>query len=282
MLKDLMNDSSVNRLKQILADRYGKALEIRQLLDVSADAGAEEILVKGADLHIPLKVSDAFLGTAVIPRGGDLEDGLRKQVAQMVRMVLEPTLYNVYLERKETNLHSLSSDGFTEVSNLEIFEDAPAPDLESATTERPPVLSHLIHLQGRRELQVRKVAHTLHEMAERWAFVPFSDLTSKLHSADDIVKLGAMTILIEDVETLPTAAQDLVREYLSKPRGLEEPLFITTSKIDTKELAESGRLNAELSDEILINSFDTDRAPVTGHGLKEVLDLLFFQGPSTH
>ncbi|RYZ87338.1 MAG: hypothetical protein EOP04_11905, partial [Proteobacteria bacterium] len=110
------------KLKQLLSSRYGKGLELRPLMDLSKLAQASETMVSGNDLFIPIVVQEQFLGTAVIPHGWELSEDKRKGIAQLVRMVLEPKLYNEYLERRESNLHAVQNLGFPE-SNLIVFGD---------------------------------------------------------------------------------------------------------------------------------------------------------------
>ena len=117
-------------------------------------------------------------------------------------------------------------------------------------------------------------------MTGRWAFVPFNDIKGQLHSAFDISKMGGMTIFIENADQLNAAEQELLMEYLAEERGSEEPLIITSSKLSADELENMEGLSSALVDELTVNAFEVDRAPLTMQGLKEVLELFFIKdGP---
>lgn len=278
-----LDSSFVARLKQLLASRYGKGLQVRQLMD-SAEMNSQDVYTKGRDLHIPIRVNGAFLGTAVIPSADDLNQEKRQGVSQLVRMVLEPAMYKWYLDQKEANLVELTK-AHPALDNVRLFGEEPMPifdeiirDNLEALNESPgaELISHLIHLQGSSEIANKKVALQLHELTSRWAFVPFEDIKGQLHSAHDIAKMGGMTIFIEGTERLNDAEQELLMDYIAEERGPEEPLIISTSLLSFDD-PKHGNLRPRLVEELSVNSFDVDRAPLTAQGLKEVLELFFMK-----
>lgn len=283
MQNSTLDSSFVNRLKQILSNRYGKGLQIRQLMDLSELQSEDDAYTRGRDLHVPIKVNGALLGTAVVPSADDLNQEKRQGVTQLIRMVLEPAMYKWYLDQREANLAEISKANLS-LENVHLFaEEMPSiddllkEDEDLAKGLSLDLISHLIHLEGRTETTNKKVALQLHEMTGRWAFVPFNDIKGQLHSAFDISKLGGMTIFIENVETLNASEQELLMEYLSDERSADEPLIITSTKMDAGELELVETLSAGLIDELSVNCFEVDRAPVTTQGLKEVLELFFMK-----
>lgn len=291
MQPSILESSFVSRLRHIISSRYGKGLLIRQLMDL-ADIGPEEMYLRGTDLHIPIRMNQMVLGTAIIPGASDLDYENREGVLQLVRMVLEPAMYKWYLDQKQANLLELNK-ALPDLSNVELFgeekqsEKQPEPQTEqeetpsSETSSEPTQLvSSLIHLEGSSEQLNLKIAHQIRDITGRWAFVPFADIKGQLHSSFDICKLGSMVIFIENVETLNASEQELLTEYLSEGRYDDEPLLITTSKLSSEELALSD-LNSHLIDELLVNNFEVDRAPISPRALKEVLKLFFWnENPS--
>lgn len=277
-------DNSVIKLKQLIASRYGKGLEIRQLMDLAGVEDEESILIRGSDLHIPIQAEGNFLGTAVIPQAMDLSEDKKNDIAQVVRMILKPTLYNWYLERKENNIQQLAEAQFP-TENLQLFgEELPNIDdliddnvtFDEDSEESPQLSSNLIHLEGKNLLLVKKAAFQLHEMTHRWAFVPFADIRSQVQSVLDISKMGAMTIFVEEVLSLSTEDQSLLVEFMSSPRSDSEPLIITSSRLSMEEIRSSD-IHPHLIDEIEVNSFEVDRAPIGYQNLKEVLELFFLR-----
>ncbi|MBX3041240.1 MAG: hypothetical protein KF789_11095 [Bdellovibrionaceae bacterium] len=269
-------DQTIEKLKQLLSNRFGKGLELRRLADVNHLTGDGGVIVRERDLYIPLKIENAYLGTAVIPKGADLSPESHLQIAQVVRMVLEPSLYKDYLERAEHNLrftekaptpalHLLDEDSF------EIEDEEPiSPDL-------PKLVSNLVHLHGHDAHRIKKAALLLHEMTGRWAFAPLIDLGEQISSSEDLIKLGAMTLFIEDIETLDEKCQQIILEYVSSPRSSQDPLLVTGSLKGSHEISESSQILSDLKDELLVNTLELDRAPLTEKGLKEVLTLMFFE-----
>ncbi len=283
MQNSTLDSSFVNRLKQILSNRYGKGLQIRQLMDLSELQSEDDAYTRGRDLHVPIKVNGALLGTAVVPSADDLNQEKRQGVTQLIRMVLEPAMYKWYLDQREANLAEISKANLS-LENVHLFaEEMPSidellkEDADLAKGLSFDLISQLIHLEGRNETTNKKVALLLHEMTGRWAFVPFNDIKGQLHSAFDISKLGGMTIFIENVETLNAAEQELLMEYLAEERSADEPLIVTSSKMDAGELETVETLAAGLIDELSVNCFEVDRAPLTTQGLKEVLELFFMK-----
>ena len=273
MQNSALNSSFVNRLKQILESRYGKGLQIRQLMDLN-ELQSLEAFTRGRDLHIPIQVNGSLLGTAVVPFADDLNQEKRQGVTQLVRMVLEPAMYRWYLEQKESNLEELNK-AEPNLENVRVFGDEPelVEPYESPASE---LISHLIHLEGRSENTNKKIALQLHELTGRWAFVPFNDIKSELETSEDIAKLGAMTIFVEKVEELTPSEQELLLNYISENRSEEEPLILTTSTLKLNDL-NAVNIVSNFLDEISINCFEVDRAPVNKETLKEVLELFFLK-----
>lgn len=276
MLKNDANDQSINRLKQLVASRYGKGLELRPLTDVSGEVSPGGHALKGSDLHIPLRVQDAFLGTAVVPSAEDLSVDSKNQISQMVRMVLEPTLYRDFLERREGNLKSLA-EADLDTSNLRLFEEpAPPAELFIEETPRPRLLSNLVALQGHDPQSIKRAALTLHEMTGRWAFAPFADMAGAVKDVDDLLKLGALTLFVEDAEALGAGTQDLLVDYLSRPRTDQGPLIVLGTAFGPEEISRRQKLNPALTAEISVNNLELDRVPMTEKSLRQVLGIMFF------
>ena len=154
MQNSTLDSSFVNRLKQILASRYGKGLQIRQLMDLSELESEEEVFTRGRDLHVPIKVNGAFLGTAVVPSADDLNSEKRQGVAQLIRMVLEPAMYKWYLDQREANLAEISKANVS-LDNVHLFAEE-MPSIEELIEENEDqvqspgfeLISQLIHLEG--------------------------------------------------------------------------------------------------------------------------------------
>jgi hypothetical protein len=267
-------DTSLLKLKQLLNSRYGKGFELRPLMDMSKLARSNETVISGNDLFIPIVVQEQFLGTAVIPHGWELCEEKRKGVAQLVRMVLEPKLYNEFLERRESNLKCVQGLEFPD-TNLALFgDDNKSTETEIFDFEKTSFTTSLIHLQGKQIQIIKKVALQIHEFSARWAFVPFEDVQKELNSVMDICNLGGMTLFVENAEKLPVKYQDLLAEYLSSPRSLEEPLILTASTVSLENMEQFIQSPGLLQDMISVH-LEVERAPLNSAALREVVELVF-------
>lgn len=266
-------DTAMMKLKQLLSSRYGKGLELRRMMDLSKLRDDSEPVVQGNDLYIPIVVQEQFLGTAVIPHGWELSSDKKKSVAQLVRMVLEPKLYNEYLERRETNLQIVESLNFS-ASNLTLFGEDQAEMSDEVTTQPQHMITSLLHLQGHDNSLIKKIALQIHDFSARWAFIPFEDVCKELHTAMDICNLGGMTLFVENVENLSAEHQALLAEYLKSPRSLSEPLILTSSTLAMSEL--NTRLsNSVFNQDIQTSHLEIERAPLNSQMLRELMDLFF-------
>lgn len=283
MQNTTLDSSFVNRLKQILANRYGKGLVIRQLMDLSEDHH-KELFTRGSDLHIPIRVNGSILGTAVVPSAWDLNDEKRHGVAQLVRMVLEPAMYKWYLETKETNLAKIM-EAQLDLTNVRLFGEKAfsEEDVEDLSLNGSPASAELntclIHLEGSNDTINKKVALSLHDLTSRWAFVPFNDIKGQLHSSQDIANMGSMTIFVENIEKLNSSEQELLMNYISEQYDFDGPLIISSSSIEIGELSQQKKLEKGLMTELSANCFEVDRAPLSNQALREVLELFFIKEP---
>lgn len=254
-------DTSLIKLRQLLDSRFGKGFELRPLMDMSKLNLTNEAVVFGNDLYIPIIVQNQFLGAGVIPHGWELCSEKQKNIADLVRMVLEPKLYNNFLERQESNLRETHNQPSNDIH------------LSVVKTKQPQFTTSLIHLQGQEQL-LKKVAIQIHEFSGRWAFVPFDDVKDDLHTVMDLCSLGGMTLFVENIESLPAKYQHLIAEYTGSPRSLEEPLVLSSSTIPMSELGQFIASPGLLKDLLAVH-LEVNRAPLNSSVMREVIDLVF-------
>lgn len=278
MQYSIMDNSQIEKLKNILSERFGKTISIRQLSDISNLRNPESPYFKGSDLHIPIQFNGSLLGTAVIASAQDLESSSKNDMSELVKMILEPTLHNWYLQQRENNIRELSKvdielDNVRLIGDKHNYENDYELEIEN---DQAPLVSHIVHFHGTSLTNIKKAALQLHEITGRWAFVPFNDIKGQLHSSLDIARMGNMTIFIEDVEKLNSAETELLLNYLNEDVQADTPLIITASAQTCKTLR-SGDLSSELIDELEINEFEMERAPLEHRRLREVLELFFLK-----
>ncbi len=296
MLNQQLDRSAIEKLQKLIRNRFGKEIQLRQLTDIRLQDSLNDYHLIGEDLHVALKQNDQFLGTVVVPDALDLKKESRQQMTQMIRMVMEPTLYSWFLERKENNLKQINNFSFS-TENLSVFEELLREETDLINDEddieffnsdmevekdfeqrkKGKLISRLIHLTGKTETINRKVALQIHDMAHRWAFVPIQDIAPSLANVDDLRKLGALTIYAADIEKLDPKIQAILVAYLNEDNNDDEPLIISTSIKTNFDLQVDESLVLDLKEQILINSFEVDQAPLSYNNLKEVLEMFFFK-----
>lgn len=275
-----LNSAQIESLRNILSQKYGKTLFIRQLCDLSALKSSDRPFIKGNDLHIPIQRNGSYLGTAVVPSAHDLAEAKQSDLSEMVKMVLEPSLYNWYLEQRENNIRELSKVD-VELDNVRVLGDS-LPDEDELSLEElnekhsSSLVSHIVHFFGQNSTNIKKAALQLHELTGRWAFVPFESIKGQLHSSLDIARMGNMTIFIEEVANLNKSEIELITTYLEQDVHVDTPLIITASKESIGNLRNS-EIDPNFVDELEISEFEMERAPLEHNRLKEVLELYFLR-----
>ena len=71
-------------------------------------------------------------------------------------------------------------------------------------------------------------------------------------------------------------------EYIGEEHLADEPLIVTSSLKSLDELGSVLTLDSKFVDELSVNCFEVDRAPMTAQGLKEVLELFFLKDSPTN
>ena len=265
---------AVQRLQGLIKDQYGKNIFVRPLTGLQSGSDSENFHFESQDLHIPLMKEESFLGTAVIPEAKDLSQDEALRLAETVRLILIPALYADFLERKENNLLMMSQVENSK-ENLASFDGLIADDdIRDESVVRQKLTSNIIHLNGGTDEQQKKIALQIHELAHRWAFIPLKDM--EINSIYDLKKLGAVSLLVEKIENIDFEVQKLLLEYLCDPLDQDDPLLIVTSSLSIKEIEETPFLLPQLKDELFVNQFEVERAPLNYQNLKAVLEMFFF------
>ena len=300
-----VDNVAIEKLQRLIKSRYGKEIKLRQLSDARTQNSTKDFHLIGEDLHVNLKQDNHFLGTVIVPNASDLKSEAHQQMCQMIRMVMEPTLYSWFLERKENNIKQINSFNFSK-QNLSLFEELIEDEIETESesdlelnnendefeldenlslegfeNKKSGLQSKIIHLNGKNDSLNRKVALQIHDMAHRWAFVPLQDMANSIESVQDLQKLGALTLYIDKIENLSPELQSILVDYLKLVQNEEEPLLISTSVLNNQEIKNSTALVAKLKDHMLVNTFEVDQAPLNYSHLKDVLEMFFFKSSLT-
>lgn len=267
------DQSSINKLKSILKNRFGKGLEISRLTDLQSVGPDSDFFFKNADLVIPIFQDDTYLGTAIIPDAKEIDDRNITSISTLVKMTLIPVFYSQFQTLHESNLKAA---GITN-TNEDAFDDFGIRQVQSSA-DVSNIISHVIHLNGIKEI-VFKVAHQIHEIDKRWAFLPYENVRNEFKSLDTIKNLGNISVFIEDVLALTLDEQKLISAYKAQSNSgsSEEPLIIVGSQAELAELATHPGIVSEMVHVMNEQTFEVNKAPLTYAKLKEAVEILFFE-----
>ncbi|MBY0452179.1 MAG: hypothetical protein K2P92_04020, partial [Bdellovibrionaceae bacterium] len=199
-----MRDSVWLKAYDLIKEKYGKTLSYRGIKLVSGDKSASDngsmYYSNGDDLIIPLKSKNHNLGDVIVDRGSLLDPQQKSEVADLVKFLVEPKLYNMQLKQTE---ESLRNNRGRSLSLVEIEVDD-VVELYGDDNAKRRTLSQIILLKSHTELTRNRVALKLHEMTERNLFVRLDDIIKSVSTLADLASLNDVTVYIEDVEKLDT------------------------------------------------------------------------------
>ncbi|MGZ3726928.1 MAG: hypothetical protein ACXWQQ_14080, partial [Pseudobdellovibrio sp.] len=271
---DIVKDSVWIKAADLIKEKYGKSLSYRsiKLIATEATSAQKELFYSnGDDLIIPLKAKNVNLGDVIVDRGSLLDTQQKSEVADLVKFLVEPKLYNIQLKKSEARLNGTTRPSLTLVAS----ENASLVELFNEEVPRRKTLSQIILLKSHTELTRNRVALKMHEMTERNLFVHLDDIISSLSSKDDLSTLSDITIYIADIQALSASTLRLLKEYL-EGSSEDGPLFLVGSSL-TMEAIETQDWPESLKRDLIGFYFDIDRVPLAQQTSEDILELLFFQ-----
>lgn len=279
--------SSINKLKSLIKNRFGKGLEISRLTDLNSVKPDSDFFFKKTDMVIPIYHEKTYLGTAIVKKASDIDSEQLFTLSSLVKMTLTPALFSHFQTLQENNLQVLEEsivDEVNDVSEEKTYDDFGISKLsisESATTfvteeeSSRKIVSQVIHLNGINEI-VLKVAHQIHELEKRWGFVPLKDLNIQFENVEEIKKLGAMTIFVKDILDLSLAQQSVLVEYQKTISNAGSPLIVVGSNLKLETIANHPAITTDLLLALDSFTFEVNKAPMSYSKLKEVAEMLFY------
>ncbi|MFN7454826.1 MAG: hypothetical protein ACK5RO_09235 [Pseudobdellovibrionaceae bacterium] len=304
-----MNSQSVQKLRDILQHRYGKGLEVSILNDAtSAEIQSAASVLKAGDLRIPISYNERFLATAVVKNAEDLDTEQQVTVAHLVRMVLEPAFYNWFLNQASATqinqargMQNSHHGGFYVDTNPETSKKSASSEMGSGDSsdgvhsasdsysnvtsisgfnffsESRPIVQltdRIWTLESSRDELINKVAVHFHEISEKWAMLRFAELEKQLHTVNDLVELGDITLLIEDWSMMTKGHKQILAEYAQIKFEEGSPLILIGVKSSVSDVLSHGEIDPELAKQMRSNRIELGRLPQDFSRLQESLKLL--------
>lgn len=254
--------SSINKLKSLVKDTFGKRLEINRLTELNSLKRDSDFYFYTNDMVIPIFQEQLFLGVAIVKKGIEIESQKQLALSSLVKTTLTPLLYSEFQEIHQSNF-SVDSLSFA------------LPE-----TQQSRIISQVIHLNGVSE-RILKVAHQIHELENRWGFVPFKNLNVyfdnlSIQSLQEVKKLGSMTIFIPDILELSLRQQMFLAMYQKQVRDGDSPLIIVGSNLHLENLANHPGMSMEFLIALDQVTFEVNKAPMQNAQLKEATELIFY------
>lgn len=251
---NMESENNILKLKHLIAGRFGKGLVVRQLVPIKQLDGNEDFYLNGKDLHIPIRIQSELLGTAVILNADDLSESQRKDVTEMVRFILEPTLYNTFLSLKEGNLKTKDP---LERDDVWLIQEPTNHHNEENESVQNPIIFNSVNKE-----RIQKALIIAHEVTDNWALLPLKELKLNSISKEEIAQLGQITLYIDQVDLLTSVELTAIKEYLAAP-VINGPIIIgSVQNMNFLPKAWSHHL------------IDLDRLPLVDRKLRQSLDLL--------
>jgi len=270
MVRDILKSAAMGKLKDILQERYGMGLQVKFMQEVSSLSFTEDGFLQACgDLHIPIQVDDKLLATAVLEKGGELQVVEQETVSQLVRLFLEPELFNWYVQQMSHNMKSVSSDASPNIVSLhEAF------DVEESEYTDSEFSANVVFLEAQNPQLIPRLSHNIHEVSQHWAFLQFSDIQNEIQSVADIKTLGALTLVIDDILQVSPAHQQILNDYLSTSSVTDEPLWIIGCASRLEDLEEQNMLHPGLATILKAHRLEVERLPKDPKLLQESLEII--------
>ena len=268
-MNQLMKSQSIERLTKLIKDRFGKRLKIQWMREVSSleiqEGRAGSVQFQREALSIPISFDNKYFATALVEDARKLPHEELLIITELVKMILEPEFYNFYLSQIFNN----SLNASTEVPSIAIPRTETEEVLEDVTTG-----TTLVCLQAVNPALINKIASEVHELTARWASLRFSDIVGNIYSEQDLIALGNITLIVDDVLQLHPQHQEIIYSYLLNTEKQTGPLFIIGSASSIESLESQDMIHVGLAQMLKEQRLEAERLPRDAAQLQETLEFM--------
>jgi hypothetical protein len=284
MIRELVTAGIWAKTRALILDKYGKTIDFKFMSARSPLAHDGAYYSQNDDLVVPLEYKNSFLGEILVHRGSTLSSQAKSEITDLIRFLIEPKAYSLFLQDVEASLikssvaHTDDSPSTEKANVVSLFPQLGDSSSGNDSLKGSKVLSQVVHLRAKTGLSRRKVALRIHELAKNMSFVNFADISSALHSTADLGSLGSASIFIENILEINLHEINLLGEFARQP--IQGILFLVGSDLKDSEI-QSLPGGENLKKDLQAMSFDIDRIPIAQQTSAEILELLFFDLGST-
>lgn len=268
---EVLQKNSVLKLQKLLKDRYGIGLQVTSMINaVDVDVRHQHSELRGSSLCVPVCARGKYLATAILTRANVLSEAEITAVVDMVRLVLEPALFSVYLERHEKNTRS---EIHKNLNNVLFFnnETNKSNNTTNDDLDRPNFSTALILLESKNPHTISRIAIHIHEISGRWAFLKYAEIKDSFQSLQEIREMGALTLFIEDLLLLSPHEQEIIAKVNLTAQN--EPLILIGCSSDFDELMQKKMINERLARILNASRIELNRMPQDFSQMRMAVDI---------
>jgi len=270
MFNHVLKSASVERLKSLLQDRYGRSLEISFLNDSTyVDMNAHAFHVENGILEIPIVSQGHFLAVAKIHDALTLAETSQEAISEIVRLVLEPAFERWFLNQ----VHQVQGP-FRKLGLLEAVTEAMHADESSFAT--------VVLITSKNPHRVARTALQVHEALQGWAFVRWSEIKTQTRSVQDLRELGSATLLVDDIFDLNPEEKDLFREWFLHSESGAGPSLVLGSTLSWDQIKDQNLLPFEILQEAGQRQIEADFLPNDRRFCADAIKLLLDKEAQLH
>jgi hypothetical protein len=267
MKNTVMNSQSIKRLTKLINDRFGKQLKIQWMREVSSleiqEGRAGSVHFRRDALSIPISFDNKYFATALVEDARSLIHEDLLILTELVKMVLEPEFYNFYLSQTFNN----SLNASNEVPSIVVIRrEDDSQDETTGTT--------LVCLQAVNPALINRIANEVHEITARWASLRFSDIGENIYSESDLIALGNITLIVDDILQLHPQHQEIIYRYLLTHEAGPGPLFVIGTASTIESLESQDMIHVGLGQLLKEQRLDVERLPRDSARLHETLEIM--------
>ncbi len=269
MIQEILKSSAYMRLQKLVQGRFGKIVTLRFIEDVSHfDLQNRDPFIKNGNLHVPILTKNEYLATAVIH---DVPNYFaeRKNVSQMVRMVIEPAL-------KKWKLLQLAQNAQANLNHFpfQILKHDVDQLLANPFHRPQDISSHFFLLQSKNPHSILRIAVQIHHVVRSWSFLNYKELHYPFRSVNDYKELGPVTLFIEDILVLSQEEKMVLFELFKNHDASTDPLILVGSTSELKNLTPEILTPAEFFLKLNDSKIQIDLLPQNKNLLQETLELI--------
>ncbi len=282
MFNHVLQSETVRKLKTLINERFQRDLLIQSMLPVdSQEMDGLEFKVISGDLVIPIWVQNRYFATAKVPKISGFSGVEQEAITSLVKLILEPTFYGWYLGQLADNARAaVKYDVMMPMRPVVLLSESQSLSASAEAVDTASLISNYLFLESKNPHEVLKAAAQIHDLTSNWASVRFNDIATETTSVDEILAMGNITLVIEDILNLSPVQRLLILQLLRNPRKTEGPFIMLGSSSALEDLEADDMIPKDLAVLFKNQRLNIDRLPADRKKREDIYEMLL--GPAVH